>query len=313
MPSLTKDETKAVAQALRHVCREVREDEPLWRHVSFRIGGPADVLVIPRSRDELRGVSQWLFRQAMPFTVLGQGSNVLISDRGVRGVVIKIGKGLDRFTFSGEHLTAEAGAGLPHLARAAAERGLSGLEFAAGIPASLAGAVVMNAGAHGHAMQEIVVSVLVLTPEGDVMLTPQALGYAYRTSSLQSSRAVVLEVTLHLVRSDPQTVRGRTDEWLRHRTATQPIGPPSSGCIFRNPVGDHAGRLIDLAGGKGLQVGGARVSEVHANYIVNTGEATAAHVLDVMHKVNALVAEKFGVRLEPEIKLLGEFPAEIAR
>lgn len=301
-----------VARELRALCREVREDEPLWRHVSFRIGGPADVLVIPRSLDELHAVARWLFGQGMPFTVLGQGSNVLIADLGIRGVVIKIGKGLDHFTFSGDRLTAEAGAGLPHLARAAAERGLSGLEFAAGIPASVGGAVVMNAGAHGHAMQEIVASVRVLTPDEDVTMTPEALGYAYRTSTLQSSRAVVLDATLRLVPRDPHTVRQRTEEWLRQRNATQPIGPPSSGCVFRNPVGDHAGRLIDLAGGKGMHVGGARVSEVHANYIVNTGEAKAADVLGLMHKVNALVAEKFGVRLEPEIKLLGEFPADVA-
>src|SRR2546425_904312 len=201
---------------LGRVCREVREGEPLRKHVSFRVGGPADLLVVPRSREELRAVVTWLFTERVPFVVLGQGSNVVISDLGIRGIVLKIGKGLDRITLDGDRVTAQAGAGLPHLARAAAVQGLSGLEFAAGIPASLGGAVVMNAGA-------------------------------------------------------------------------------------------HAGRLIDLAGGKGLQVGGAQVSEVHANYIVNTGAASATDVVALMHKVNALVAEKFGVELEPEIKLLGEF------
>lgn len=312
MKTSANEQTQAIANALGKVCREVREDEPLWRHVSFRIGGPADVLVIPRSLDELRPVVRWLFDQGVPFTVLGQGSNVLIADPGIRGIVIKIGKGLDHFTFSGDRLTAEAGAGLPHLARAAAERGLSGLEFAAGIPASVGGAVVMNAGAHGHAMQEIVLSVQMLRPDGEVTVAGDALDYGYRTSTLQSSRAVVLQATLQLGASDPPTVRQRTEEWLRQRSATQPIGPPSSGCVFRNPPGDHAGRLIDLAGGKGMQVGGARVSDLHANYIVNTGEASAADVVGLMYKVNALVAEKFGVRLEPEIKVLGEFPADIA-
>src|SRR3989442_906419 len=220
-----------VVRALGRLCHEVREHEPLRKHVSFRIGGLADLLVVPRSREELRAVASWLFAERAPFAVLGQGSNVLISDQGIRGIVLKIGKGLDRAT----------------------------------------------------------------------------LGYAYRTSVLQQRTAIVVEATLQLQRSTPDVVKRRTDEWLAHRAATQPIGPPSSGCIFRNPAGDHAGRLIDLAGGKGLQVGGAQVSEVHANYIVNTGAASAADVVALMHKVNALVAEKFGVELEPEIKLLGEF------
>jgi len=299
-----------VASHLRTLCRDVREGEPLRRHVSFRIGGPADILVAPRSPEELRAVVRWLFAQQVPFAVLGQGSNVLISDRGIRGVVLKIGKGLDRVVFDGDRVTAQAGAGLPHLARDAAARGLSGLEFAAGIPASVGGAVVMNAGAHGHAMQEILVWARVLTPEGEQTMTPAALGLAYRTSALQGRPAVVAEVALHLQRSDREAVGRRTEEWLAQRSATQPIGPPSSGCVFRNPAGDHAGRLIDLAGAKGLRVGGAVVSDVHANYIVNAGEATAADVMALMHKVKALVAEKFGVVLEPEIRLLGELPEE---
>lgn len=302
-----KDDIERLAQSLRALCREVREDEMLHRHVSFRIGGPAGVLVIPRSMDELRAVVLRLFGDGVPFITLGQGSNVLISDQGIRGVVLKIGKGLDHFTFDGDQVTAEAGVGLPHLARAAAMRGLAGLEFAAGIPASVGGAVVMNAGAHGHAMQEIVAEVRLITPRGDQVDSGPALGYAYRTSVLQQQPCVVTEATLQLARADPAEVRGRTEAWLQHRNATQPIGPPSSGCVFRNPAGDHAGRLIDLAGGKRLRVGGAQVSEIHANYIVNTGNATAADVLALMNKVNALVAEKFGIKLEPEIKLLGEF------
>jgi UDP-N-acetylmuramate dehydrogenase len=296
-----------ILRMLGRMCREVREHEPLRKHVSFRVGGPADLLVVPRSREELRAVATWLFAERVPFVMLGQGSNVVISDLGIRGIVLKIGKGLDRITFDGDRVTAQAGAGLPHLARAAALQGLSGLEFAAGIPASVGGAVVMNAGAHGHAMAEVLASARVLMPDGEHILTPATLGYAYRTSVLQQRPAVVAEATLQLQRSTPEIVRRRTEEWLAHRAATQPIGPPSSGCIFRNPAGDHAGRLIDLAGGKGLQVGGAQVSEIHANYIVNTGEARAADVVALMHKVNALVAEKFGVELEAEIKLLGEF------
>lgn len=304
MSSVSSD----VVADLQKLCRDVRAREPLRRHVSFRIGGPADVLVLPRSTDELRKVVDWLFAHNVPFTILGQGSNVLIADAGVRGIVLKLGKGLDRFSFNGTRLVSECGAGLPHLARAAATKGLAGLEFAAGIPASLGGAVVMNAGAHGHAMAEVLHEVRVLAPEGEQVLASRDLGFAYRTTVLQARRAVVLEATMELAQSDPVTVRTRTEEWLRHRSDTQPIGPPSSGCIFRNPQGDHAGRLIDLAGGKGLAIGGARVSEIHANYIINTGEATSADVVGLLHKVSELVAEKFGVRLEPEIKLVGEFP-----
>lgn len=307
-------DTSTAAAALRALVRDVREREALRPHVSFRIGGPADLLVVPRSAAEVRAAAGYLFREGLPFVVLGAGSNVLIADAGIRGIVMKLGKGLDRITVQGEHVIAEAGAGLPHLAREAASRGLAGLEFAAGIPASVGGAVVMNAGAHGHTMAEVVRAVRVITPAGEQALEGGALGYAYRTSVLQAQGAVVLEATLALRRGDPAAVRRRTEEWLRQRGATQPIGPPSSGCVFRNPPGDHAGRLIDLAGGKGLAAGGARVSEVHANYILNAGgRATAGDVLDLMHKVSALVMEKFGVRLEPEIKFLGEFPAQTQR
>lgn len=307
-------DTSTAAAALRALVRDVREREALRPHVSFRIGGPADLLVVPRSAAEVRAAAGYLFREGLPFVVLGAGSNVLIADAGIRGIVMKLGKGLDRITVQGEHVIAEAGAGLPHLAREAASRGLAGLEFAAGIPASVGGAVVMNAGAHGHTMAEVVRAVRVITPAGEQVLEGGALGYAYRTSVLQAQGAVVLEATLALRHGDPAGVRRRTEEWLRHRGATQPIGPPSSGCVFRNPPGDHAGRLIDLAGGKGLAAGGARVSEVHANYILNAGgRATAGDVLDLMHKVSALVMEKFDVRLEPEIKFLGEFPAQTQR
>ncbi|HEX4841610.1 MAG TPA: UDP-N-acetylmuramate dehydrogenase [bacterium] len=301
-----KVQSPDLVRRLRQVCPDVRERELLRKHVSFRIGGPADVLVVPRSGDELRAVARALFDEHVPFVVVGAGSNVLISDGGIRGVVVKIGKGVDRVTRVGDRIIAESGVGLPHLARDAATDGLSGLEFAAGIPASVGGAIVMNAGAHGHAMAEVVLTVRAVTAGGEVEFSTATLEFAYRTSVLQQRAAVVTEVTLQLHTADSAAVRRQMEAWLAHRSATQPIGPPSSGCVFRNPAGDHAGRLIDLAGGKGLQVGGARVSEIHANYIVNTGDATAVDVLTLMRKVNALVVEKFGVKLDPEVRLLGE-------
>lgn len=292
---------------LRVIARDVRASEPMARHVQFRVGGPADLLVIPRSAAELQAVMALLFSEGVQPVVLGLGSNVLISDHGIRGVVVKIGKGLDHVQIDGTRVTAEAGAALPALALRTAQHGLAGLEFAAGIPGSVGGAVVMNAGAHGHAMDELVETVDVLAPEGSRRLTCAALGFGYRTSALQTLPCVVTVVTLVLRSEDPAAIRARMDTWLAHRGATQPIGPPSSGCVFRNPPGDHAGRLIDLAGGKGAAVGGARVSTLHANYIINEGGASAADVLKLAEQIRQGVRERTGVTLDMEVKLLGEF------
>lgn len=294
-------------ERLRAVVRDVRRDEPMARHVQFRIGGPADVLVIPRNLDELRAAVDLLYASGVAPLVLGQGSNVLIGDRGIRGIVVKLGKGCDRVRVEGTTVIADAGAGLPALALQTAKRGLSGLEFAAGIPGTVGGAVVMNAGAHGHAMDEIVTAVDVLTADGARRLDRDALGFAYRTSVLQHRPWVVAAVTMALRAEPPERVRARLEAWLAHRGATQPIGPPSSGCVFRNPPGDHAGRLIDQTGLKGLAVGGARVSALHANYIINEGDARAADVLALAEQVRRRVLERTGITLELEVKPLGEF------
>lgn len=291
---------------LRVAAPDVRRDAPLARHVAFRIGGPADLLVIPRSLAELGAAMTVLWGDGIQPVILGQGSNVVIGDRGIRGVVVKIGKGVDHITMDDARVVAEAGAGLPALALRTARRGLTGLEFAAGIPASVGGAVVMNAGAHGHAMMDVVEQAHVLTPDGDRVLDHDALGFDYRSSILQHHPWVVASVSLRLQPGDPSELRARLETWLAHRGATQPIGPPSSGCIFRNPSGDHAGRLIELAGAKGLSVGGARVSDLHANYIINTGGATAADVLQLAEQVRGRVQDTRGIRLELEVKLLGE-------
>jgi UDP-N-acetylmuramate dehydrogenase len=275
--------------------------------VQFRIGGPADLLVVPRSGAELRAAVDLIFAAGVRPVVLGQGSNVIIGDRGIRGVVLKIGKGVDRVEVDGPAVTAEAGAGLPALALQTARLGLAGLEFAAGIPASVGGAVVMNAGAHGCAMADVVDGVEVLTPEGQQHLPGAALGFGYRSSLLQHRAWVVSSARMTLRPETPDTIRARLEAWLAHRGATQPVGQPSSGCIFRNPPGDHAGRLIDTAGGKGLAVGRARVSSVHANYIINEGGATAAEVAALAEQVRSLVADRTGIALEMEVKLLGEF------
>ncbi|MDR7420087.1 MAG: UDP-N-acetylmuramate dehydrogenase [Armatimonadota bacterium] len=305
--TVTRTLPSGLETQLRAAVRDVRRDEPLARHVQFRIGGPADLLVVPRSLEELEAAARVLFAVGVVPVVLGQGSNVLIGDRGIRGVVLKLGKGVDRVRIRDTVVEAEAGAGLPALALQTAKRGLAGLEFAAGIPGSVGGGVVMNAGAHGHAMDEIVEHVDLVTPTGAQRLDRAALGFRYRTSVLQGEPWIVTRVTMRLRPEAPATVKARLNAWLAHRGATQPIGPPSSGCVFRNPPGDHAGRLIDQAGGKGLAVGDARVSTLHANYIINEGQARAADVLALAEQVRQRVREHAGVTLEMEVKLLGEF------
>lgn len=298
---------EALVRTLRELCRDVRRDEPLRRHTTFRIGGPADVLAVPRSADELRAVVGWLYGAGERFVVLGRGSNVLVSDRGVRGVVVKVGGGMDRVRWDGTRVVAEAGAGLPQLAFRAARRGLSGLEFAAGIPGSAGGGVVMNAGAHGHCMQEVVRAVEVVTPAGEATWPAQALGFGYRTSRLQHEPAVVVQVELELRPAPPAEILERTHRWLQQRGATQPVRLPSSGCVFRNPPQEAAGRLVDLCGAKGMREGGVEVSTLHGNYFVNTGGATAQDVLRLVERVRERVRRAFGVELELEVQLVGEF------
>lgn len=292
---------------LRALASDVRQDEPMSRHVYLRIGGPADLLVIPRSLAQLQAVVELLFAEEIRFAVIGQGSNVLVGDRGVRGVVVKIGKGCDRVRFEGARMIAGAGAGLPSIAQEAARLGLAGLEFAAGIPGSVAGAVVMNAGAHGGSMSDVVESVTVLTPQGPRCLRPADLAFGYRSSVLQARPWVVASVDLALRPDDPAAVRARLEGNLALRSARQPIGVASCGCMFRNPPCDHAGRLIEAAGCKGMSVGRARVSKVHANFIINEGGATASDVLTLAEKIRNLSRERFGVPLDLEVKLLGEF------
>jgi len=287
----------------------VRLNEPLAKHVTFRIGGPADILVLPGSLDQLVTVLAWLYQESRPFVLLGRGSNVLVADRGVRGVVIKTGRGQEGIRCAGSRVVAECGASLPHLSRATAARGLAGLEFAAGIPGSIGGGVVMNAGAHGFCMADVVSSVRVLTPAGEHRWSHAEMGFRYRHSRLQEEPGVVLEAELDLTPADPRERVALLERWLQTRSDTQPLGPPSSGCVFRNPEGDHAGRLIDAAGAKGMRVGTAVVSDRHANYILNAGGARAVDVLALVARVRGQVRARCGIDLQPEIKMVGDFDA----
>ncbi|MBE3587810.1 MAG: UDP-N-acetylmuramate dehydrogenase [Thermoanaerobacteraceae bacterium] len=287
--------------------RQVRFDEPMARHTTWRIGGPADVLVEPAGINELARLLAWLRAREVPHFIMGNGSNLLVRDGGIRGVVVKIGPALGRVNLRGTTITAGAGAKLARLAAAACRAGVGGLEFTAGIPGTVGGAVVMNAGASGAAMDGLVREITVMDTGGNLSRLPaSALGFGYRTSNLQHSSLVVVEVVCEGVARDPALIRAGMVEKLALRRATQPLSYPSAGSVFKNPPGKAAGWLIEQAGGKGLQQGDARVSDVHANFIVNLGRATARDVEGLIRRVRQLVYDRFGILLNLEIQVLGE-------
>jgi len=289
----------------------VRPAEPLSRHTSFRIGGPADVLVSPDSVDELALVIRVASAHGVPLTVLGGGSNVLVGDGGIRGVVVKLAGEFRRVQWraAGPVTMARAGAAvqLGRLARAAVTRGLAGLEYAEGIPGTVGGATFMNAGAYGGEVAAAVADVEGLDGDGTrVRFDREMLAFRYRRAELPRG-VLVTAVRFRLAADDPAAVAARMDDVRSRRVASQPHGRPNSGSMFKNPRGDHAGRLIEAAGLKGERVGRARISEQHANFIVNEGGARAADVKALMDTVQRAVWEWRGVWLEPEVRLVGSW------
>ncbi len=288
---------------------------PLAPYTSARLGGPADALLVVRSAQELAAAAQWLWAHQVPFVVLGGGSNLLVSDAGVRGVVVLNKAAAVRFgeDEQGPWVWAESGANLGAVARRAAAKGLGGLEWAAGIPGTVGGAVVGNAGAHGGDLAQCLRMAEILhRTQGRQQWPVERLAYGYRTSWLKRhpGQAVVLAVTLGLRPGDPQTIQARLAELTAYRKATQPPGA-SMGSMFKNPPGDYAGRLLEAAGLKGVRIGGAEISRTHANFIVNHGEATAQDVAELLRLARRTVEARFGVRLELEIQLVGQWPAEV--
>jgi len=291
----------------KEVSGQVLTREPMARHTTWRVGGPADLLVIPDTIKDLSATFSFAADHALPVTVLGRGSNVLVRDGGIRGIVVKMFRGLTSMTIIGEDVVAEAGCYLPFLARAAAVHGLSGLEFAAGIPGTVGGAVVMNAGAHGDSMGDVLVQVEVMDSSGNLTRVPAGLlQLGYRTSRLMDTGETVVKVYLRLRRDEPVEIRKRMQANLARRRALQPLNMPNAGSVFKNPANASAGQLIDRCGAKGLTVGGAAVSEKHANFIVNKGRATATDIITLMEMVRRIVWDTFQVHLEPEIHIMGE-------
>lgn len=281
-------------------------DEPMKKHTSFRIGGPADALVAVASAEEIALLTQQAKKRGVPFFVMGNGSNLLVLDGGVRALVMKTSGAMDDISFMGHRVIAKAGANLALLSRKAAEAGLTGLEFACGIPGSVGGAVAMNAGAYGGEIKDVLESILVLEDGRAFRMGADTLGLGYRSSILKDSDMIVLEAVFALSPGEAGACLGEMQQLLARRCAKQPVQQYSAGSTFKRPKNGYASALIDAAGLKGTRVGGAMVSDKHAGFIVNTGGATARDVISLMELVEKRVFEQFGVVLEPEVKIWGE-------
>lgn len=285
----------------------IRTEEPMSKHTTFRIGGAAEVFAAPDAR-ELPQLLAMAKGADVPVAVIGNGSNLLVGDRGICGLVIEIGERMSEVRIEGTILVAGAGALLSKAAQTAAAAGLGGLEFAAGIPGSVGGAVVMNAGAYGGEMKDVLQSVKVLTEEGELLiLTTEDLELGYRHSCVPERKYIVVEATMELSAKPEEEIRACMAELRAKRAEKQPLEYPSAGSTFKRPEGYFAGKLIMDAGLRGYTVGGAQVSEKHCGFVINKGGATAADVRQLMQDVHDRVKEQFDVELEPEVKMIGSF------
>lgn len=282
--------------------------EPMSRHTTFRIGGPADYFLVPESCGQICDILSICREEQLPFFILGNGSNLLVSDAGYRGVIIQIFRNMNKISVEGENLRVSAGALLSAVAAAAKNASLTGFEFAGGIPGTMGGAVVMNAGAYGGELKDVLSEATVLTKEGKVLkLTAQELEMGYRSSIVKKAGYLVLEAVISLKKGNYDEISMQMKELSQKRISKQPLEYPSAGSTFKRPEGYFAGKLIMDTGLRGYRVGGAQVSEKHCGFVINIGNACAKDVKDLMDDVIDKVRDKFGVTLEPEVKFLGEF------
>ena len=284
-------------------------NEPMSNHTSFKIGGNADFIVMPQTKKGLCDTISYLRENGIPMTIIGNGSNLLVSDKGIRGVVVKISQGMGSIEVDKNIITAQSGVSLTRLAQVACSSGLSGLEFATGIPGTVGGAIVMNAGAYDHEIKEVVTSTSYINKNGNLgeLKGIREHKFGYRTSIFQSENWVILESEFRLKSGDADEIRAEMDSIMRKRKRKQPLEFPSAGSAFKRPKGGFAAKLIDDAGLKGFQIGGAQVSDKHSGFVINTGNATAKDVCELLKKIRHEVFEKFGIMLEPEVKMVGEF------
>ncbi|MDO4490625.1 MAG: UDP-N-acetylmuramate dehydrogenase [Lachnospiraceae bacterium] len=284
----------------------VKRDEPMKNHTTFRIGGNADLFVTPGTKEELQQILQLLNKECVPFFILGNGSNILVSDEGFRGAVIQIGRNYQSIRRKGCTLVVKSGITMARMASFALENSLTGLEFASGIPGTAGGGAIMNAGAYGSEMKDVLKEVLCMNRQGEIFsLKGEEMGLSYRNSRMKKDDLIVLELILELQEGEQEKIRLRHEELKEARTSKQPLEYPSAGSTFKRPEGMFAGKLIMDAGLKGFQIGGAQVSEKHAGFVINVGGATAADVKALMEHIVKTVQEQFGVTLEPEVLFVG--------
>lgn len=302
--------SEAVIEALKGFVQEdnIHLQEPMERHTTFRVGGPADCLVELENTEQLKKIQQYLYAIEMPFMVLGNGSNLLVSDSGYEGIVLQIGNRMSDVQVQGNSVIAQAGASLAKIARVAMEHGLTGLEFASGIPGTVGGSVVMNAGAYGGEMSQVITKVTVLNKDGELLeLDNETMEFGYRNSIIKHQPFVVTEVAFELKQGNVQQIKATMEELNAKRREKQPLEYPSAGSTFKRPEGYFAGELIMNAGLRGKRVGGAQVSEKHCGFVINKGNATATDVMQLICDIQATVEEKYNVKLEPEVIFLGRF------
>ncbi|WP_237036149.1 UDP-N-acetylmuramate dehydrogenase [Mediannikoviicoccus vaginalis] len=287
---------------------EVLYDEPMKNHTTFKIGGPCDVLVMPNTIEQILNVLNLVKENDLAYMIIGNGSNLLVSDQGIRKVIVKLHKNFSKITLEENKITSQAGATLKEIADFALENKLQGFEFASGIPGDLGGAVTMNAGAYGGEMKDVLESVKVIDKDLNVIdIDAKDMNLRYRNSRVQDEGLIVLEAVINLSEGDYDKIKEYQDELTFKRESKQPLEFPSAGSTFKRPEGYYAGKLIDDCGLRGYRYKDAMVSEKHCGFVINAGDANCEQVLYVINHVKEVVFEKFGVNLEPEVRIIGEF------
>lgn len=285
----------------------IKLDEPMKKHISFRVGGPADILVKPKTEEQLKDIIKLVKNENIPYMIIGNGSNLLVKDGGIRGVVIKISDNFNDFKIEGNKVNIQAGALLSVVGKAVLRANLKGFEFAAGIPGTLGGALAMNAGAYGGEMKDIVKTVRLMDTDGNIFeYTNEQMEFEYRKSILSRTDYIVLSTEIELEEGNYDEIKQTMSDFTQRRITNQPLSLPSAGSTFKRPIGQFAGKLIEDSGLKGLTLRGAQVSEKHCGFVVNIGNAKAKDILDLMYVVKSTVNAKFDVILEEEVKIIGE-------
>ncbi|WP_223596018.1 UDP-N-acetylmuramate dehydrogenase [Neobacillus bataviensis] len=286
---------------------KVKENEPLAHHTTIKIGGPADIFIEPTSVANLKKVMDIIKKHQVNWRAIGRGSNLLVSDKGIEGAIIKLGSGIDHLNINGSEITVGGGHSLVSLSTLISKKGLSGLEFASGIPGSMGGAVYMNAGAHGSDISNILTKAHILFEDGTMeWLSNEEMEFSYRTSVLQKKRpGIVVEAVFQLDEGEKGNIVAQMQKNKDYRKETQPWNYPCAGSIFRNPLPNYAGKLVEVAGLKGFSIGGAKISEMHGNFIINAGNATAGDVLALIQHVKDTIYNLYEVRMETEVEIIG--------